>query len=164
MGRVWGYFGKYLQHSLPKNILFRKITSLFLKSWTLWVICVWNETKQTICFCGKFLNFPAFSYDGSNPPGGSFILQKNSGFFWRFVKRVLVWLLLFSGLLLLGDVSEVLRFLSQVGRVLAGSGSLLVLVEEAKDSCCPAPCCMFSQDWCVFDINMCIFDVSDISK
>ena len=73
MGRVWGYFGKYLQHSLPKNILFRKITSLFLKSWTLWVICVWNETKQTICLCGKFLNFPALWYDGSNPPEGSLI-------------------------------------------------------------------------------------------
>ena len=120
-----------------------------------------NGPKQTICFCGKFLNFPAFSYDGSNPPGGSFILQKNSGFFWRFVKRVLVWLLLFSGLLLLGDVSEVLRFLSQVGRVLAGSGSLLVLVEEAKDSCCPAPIWMFSQHWCVFDINICVFDVNN---
>ena len=32
-----------------------------------------NGPKQTICFCGKFLNSPAFSYDGSNPPGGSFI-------------------------------------------------------------------------------------------
>ena len=32
-----------------------------------------NGPKQTICFCGKFLNFPAFSYDGSNPPGGLFI-------------------------------------------------------------------------------------------